>query len=278
MAANYQRDFLRKYEKAKEEKNSILCAGFDPAIPGQRKENVVPAKFLEKKTLEEGILSFFEEFLERVQDYCCAIKPNNQYLFYLSLNAYQKLNRKIHDYGLVSILDQKIGDIGSTNDAGFYWMKKMGFDAVTHSPFAGNIKESITAAHAEGLGLITLTLMSNPDAIYFMKEATLEGLKGYEFIAKKVGEYQGDGVVVGATGHVTKEDISTIRKLAGDETIMLVPGIGKQQGDLEKIINFGGTNILLNVSRAIMYAKDIGKAAETYNQKFNEVRKRKKEK
>ena len=88
MAANYQRDFLRKYEKAKEEKNSILCAGFDPAIPGQRKENVVPAKFLEKKTLEEGILSFFEEFLERVQDYCCAIKPNNQYLFYLSLNAY----------------------------------------------------------------------------------------------------------------------------------------------------------------------------------------------
>jgi len=275
MMTTYDHEFLKKYQKAKEEKQSILCAGFDPAIPGQRKENVIPTEYLEGRTLEEGILYYFEHFIEQVEEHCCAVKPNNQYLFYLSLEAYQKINKKIHEYGLVSILDQKIGDIGSSNDAGFYWMKRMGFDAVTHSPFAGNIEESIDAAHDNGLGLITLTLMSNPDAIYFMKKAIIEGHKGYEFIAKKVSEFHGDGIVVGATGHVTKEDISTIRSACGEEAVMLVPGIGKQQGDLEKIIVHGGENILLNVSRSILYAQDSKEAAKNYQQRFNEALKRK---
>ncbi|GAG14728.1 unnamed protein product, partial [marine sediment metagenome] len=162
---NYDKDFLRKYQKARDEKDSILCAGFDPAIPNQREKNTLPEKyFKDNKSVEEGILAFFEEFLESVQDYCCAIKPNNQYIFHMGLKSYQKMNLMIHEQGLISILDQKIGDIGSTNDSGFYWMNKMGFDAVTYSPFAGNIAESLNAAHKVGMGLITLTLMSNPDA------------------------------------------------------------------------------------------------------------------
>ncbi|NHJ39495.1 MAG: orotidine-5'-phosphate decarboxylase [Asgard group archaeon] len=272
---NYDYDFLKKYQKARDEKDSILCAGFDPAIPNQREKNVIAKSYFEERSIVEGILAFFDDFLESVQDYCCAIKPNNQYIFHIGLDAYKKINKKIHDQGLVSILDQKIGDIGSTNESGFYWMKEMGFDAVTYSPFAGNIDESLNFAHNFSMGLIALCLMSNPDAIYFMKNSIVEGQKGYQFIAQKIGELKGDGVVVGATGHVTSDDIQTIRKLTGDKCIMLIPGIGKQQGDLRKVIENGGENVLLNVSRAILYSENLKDTAKEYNDQFNAVRKEK---
>ena len=270
---DYDYNFLKKYKKAREEKNSILCAGFDPAIPNQREKNTLSEKYFKNVSIEEGMLAFFEEFLESVQDHCCAIKPNNQYIFHFGLETYQKMNKMIHNQGLISILDQKLGDIGSTNDSGFFWMNKMGFDAVTHSPFAGNIIESINSAHNVGMGLITLTLMSNPDAIYFMKNSIVDGMKGYEFIAKMINEHKGDGIVVGATGHVTQDDLQAIRKLAGNNTVMLIPGIGKQQGDLKKVIQYGGENILLNVSRGILYSDNIKETAADYKNKFNEVRK-----
>ncbi|NHJ85339.1 MAG: hypothetical protein FK734_07740 [Asgard group archaeon] len=270
---NYERDFIKKYKKARDEKNSILCAGFDPAIPEQRENNVIPQEYFKDKSVEEGMLGFFEHFLESVHENCCAIKPNNQYIFHFSLNAYQKMNKMIHEQGLISILDQKLGDIGSTNESGFYWMNRMGFDAVTFSPFAGNIAEGIKSAHKVSMGVITLTLMSNPEAIYFMKNTLMNGKKGFEYIAQQVGEFGGDGLVVGATGHVSVEDIRRIRTLAGDEPVMLVPGIGKQQGDLEKVIIFGGDNVLLNVSRDILYSDNIKTAAINYNKQFNEVRK-----
>ncbi|NPE07262.1 MAG: hypothetical protein GNW80_03180 [Asgard group archaeon] len=252
---NYDKDFLRKYQKARDEKDSILCAGFDPAIPNQREKNTLSEKyFMDNKSVEEGIIAFFEEFLESVQDYCCVIKPNNQYIFHMGLKSYQKMNKMIHNQGLISILDQKLGDIGSTNDSGFYWMNEMGFDAVTYSPFAGNIAESLNAAHQ-------------------VKNAIVEGQKGYEFIAGRMKELNGDGIVVGATGHVTADDLQKIRELAGNDVVMLIPGIGKQQGDLEKVIHFGGENVLLNVSRAILYSENLKETAKKYNDQFNEVRK-----
>lgn len=271
---NYDNNFLKKYQKARDEKDSILCAGFDPAIPNQREKNTLPERYFDNVSIEEGMLLFFEDFLESVQDYCCAVKPNNQYIFHFGLEAYQRMNKMIHKQGLISILDQKIGDIGSTNDSGFYWMNKMGFDAVTYSPFAGNINESINSAHNVDMGLIVLTLMSNPDAIYFMKNSIIEGKKGYEFIASKIMEYNGDGFVVGATGHVTQDDLQTIRNLAGNDSVMLVPGIGSQQGDLKKVIQFGGENVLLNVGRAILYSDNLKERAEKYNTRFNEERRK----
>ena len=271
---DYDKNFLRKYQKSRYEKDSILCAGFDPAIPKQREKDVLNSKYFERKSIEDGILYFLEDFLDNIHEYCSAIKPNNQFLFHFSLNAYKKMNKMIHEKGLISILDHKLGDIGSTNDAAFFWMREMGFDAVTFSPFAGNIAESIEAAHKANIGLITLTLMSNPEAVYFMKNAIIDGQKGYEFIARTVKEYNGDGVVVGATGHISEFDMQRIRELIGQDMIMLIPGIGSQQGDIEKVVKNGGKNILVNVSRAIMYSDTIRESAKAFNQQLNKIRKK----
>jgi len=271
--SSYDQNFLKKYEKSRDEKNSILCAGFDPAIPNQREKNVIAEKYFKGSgSAAEAIMSFFEDFLESVQDYCSVIKPNSQYIFHMGISNIQKMNKMIHEQGITSLFDHKISDIGSTNDSGFYWIKEMGFDGTTHSPFAGNIEESLISAHKHDLGLVTLTLMSNPDSIYFMKESIVDGMKGYEFIANKLKEFNGDGMVVGATGHVTTEDIQKIRKLAGEDVVMLVPGIGKQQGDLKKVIEHGGKNVVLNVSRGILYSDDIRATAKSYNERFNEIR------
>jgi len=212
--SSYDQNFLKKYEKSRDEKNSILCAGFDPAIPNQREKNVIAEKYFKGSgSAAEAIMSFFEDFLESVQDYCSVIKPNSQYIFHMGISNIQKMNKMIHEQGITSLFDHKISDIGSTNDSGFYWIKEMGFDGTTHSPFAGNIEESLISAHKHDLGLVTLTLMSNPDSIYFMKESIVDGMKGYEFIANKLKEFNGDGMVVGATGHVTTEDIQKIKEI-----------------------------------------------------------------
>lgn len=64
-------------------------------------------------------------------------------------------------------------------------------------------------------------------------------------------------IVVGAT---FPDEMSLVRKEIGYEIPILVPGVGAQGGDLGKVLEMGtdekGGNILINVSRGIMFAFD----------------------
>ena len=55
--------------------------------------------------------------------------------------------------------------------------------------------------------------------------------------------------------------------------MFLIPGIGAQKGDAEKVIKTAGKNILINVGRAIIYSESPAEKAEQYNTRFNEIRK-----
>ena len=81
--------------------------------------------------------------------------------------------------------------------------------------------------------------MSNPEAETFMKNATIGRTPVYLRIATDVGRYGADGCVVGATGHVTEKDLRSIRRRAGKDKILLIPGIGTQKGDPEKVVKTG---------------------------------------
>ena len=90
----------------------------------------------------------------------------------------------------------------------------------------------------------------------------MEGKRGYEWIAGEVARFGGDGVVVGATNN--EREMIEIREIIGNEKIILIPGIGKQGGDLETV-KAAGENILVNVGRDIIYADDPeGKAKEYF--------------
>ncbi|HLF20471.1 MAG TPA: orotidine 5'-phosphate decarboxylase / HUMPS family protein, partial [Bacteroidota bacterium] len=74
------------------------------------------------------------------------------------------------------------------------------------------------------------------------------------FAAKKWNKNGNVGLVVGATH---PKELKAIRKRAPD-MLMLIPGIGKQGGDLESSVRYGcdtrGELAIINAGRSVIYA------------------------
>ncbi len=253
--------FLEKFRDAKEGKKSTLCVGLDPASIFFKEKDSIPRNYFERGSEAEGMLQFCLDIIEKTSEFACAYKINSQFVIPFSLKELQTLSAAIRKANCISIFDLKLSDIGSSNESAIYWMKKAEFDAFTFSPFAGNIEETIRKAHEAKLGVFVLTLMSNPSAKYFMRESQIEQKKGYEWIAEEVRKFDGDGVVVGATNNA--EEMKEIRDIIGDEKVILIPGIGKQGGDLETVKG-AGENVLVNVGRGIIYSDEPAEKAKEY--------------
>jgi len=258
---------MDKYFKARKDKGSVLCLGLDPALPDQRSKDTIEKIYC--GDVSDCIQQFSMEMIEAAGEYACAVKINSQYtLFALNFKRLQMLTESIHNYGMLAILDHKLGDIGSSNDSAMYWMEKCHFDAFTFSPYAGNIREATEMAHERDLGIIVLDLMSNPEAEGFQKKCRFNKTPVYLRVAEDVATAGSDGVVVGATGHVKEKDISSVRKTIGEDRIMLFPGVGVQGGDIKKIKESGGRNILINVGRDIIYEKNPREKIVEYHKKM----------
>ena len=230
-------------------KNSQLCVGIDPAEKGQR-PGAVLANAEEK-------LAFCLDLVAKVAPFASAIKPNRNYFKDFSRAQMVALNQKIHECDMLSIDDSKLADIGETNDAGLFHAASEGFDLVTYAPFAGNIKDASRKAVSRGLGLITLVLMSNPE-FQVIKEATIGGMKGFEYFASEAARWDSPGIVIGAPSpdnHITVGEIERVREIVG-ERLVLVPGIGAQGGACDVILACFGEMAMINVGRAIMHAPD----------------------
>ena len=263
---------LGKYLAARRAKDSVLCVGLDPASPYMRKgEQAVPAEYFRTASELEGLLTFCLEIVEKTGKWAVAYKLNAQYALPFSLADYKRITAAIKKQNSFAILDIKLGDIGSSNEACFYWAAQAGFDAVTFSPFAGNVSEAARQARERGLGLFVLTLMSNPEAGTFMR-APIANAAGttqpaYLWIAQEIAKNGIEGAVVGAT-NTTALELKQIRDTVGKDVIFLVPGIGAQGGDAERIFGHGGENLLINVGRSIINSSNPRKAAEDFCANF----------
>lgn len=256
--------FYEKYLNAIEEKGSCININLDPALPKLRKDNVIPERYFSQDDAE-SLLNFSLEIIEQVGDYSCAIKPNTQY--YLgSTNILEKIVKKTHQEGMLAILDHKLSDIGSTNSSALYWINKMGFDAFTFSPFAGNMKKTVEKAHENNLGVIVLTLMSNKEAEKMMIDATVNGQPYYIFTANTVKETEADGCVVGLTCFVKGDYIKNIQQAVGENVVLLLQGIGPQGGQANKIRYV--RNPLISLGRAVIYSENPRKAVRGYHDIF----------
>jgi orotidine-5'-phosphate decarboxylase len=263
--------FYEKYQKATKEKGSFININLDPALPNQRSENVVPERYSTNKEDRDILLDFSLDIIEQVSDYCCSIKPNTQY--YLGhMDVLKTITKRTHDEGMLAILDHKLGDIGSTNGAALYWIKELGFDAFTFSPFAGNTQKTVEKAHENDLGVIVLTLMSNPEAEQLMVNTTVNGEPYFLHTAKTVKDAQADGCVVGLTCFVKDEYIKNIQAAVGDNVVFLLQGIGPQGGSANKVRYV--KNPLVSLGRAVIYADAPREAVENYHQIFKKYTKR----
>jgi orotidine-5'-phosphate decarboxylase len=257
--------FNQQLQSAWASQGSMLCVGFDPdpkRLPPSLQGNA------------EGIYEFCREIADATADLVCAFKP--QFAYFASQRAEAQLEKLIKHLKdkyphIPVILDSKRGDIGSTAD--HYALEafdRYGADAVTVNPYMGFDTIEPYLKHA-GKGVIVLCRTSNPGGsdLQFLNVAPNEEPL-YLHVAKLAAQQWNSSsqisLVVGAT---FPEEIAKVRAIVGDMPL-LIPGIGAQGGDIDATVGAGkitgkpGTGMIINSSRAILYASsgpDFAKAA-----------------
>lgn len=251
------------------QKQSFLCVGLDTDI------KKIPAHLLND---EDPIFAFNKAIIDATAPYCIAYKPN--LAFYESMGvkgwmAFEKtvkyINENYPDQFIIA--DAKRGDIGNTS--AMYartFFEECELDAVTVAPYMG--ADSVTPFLGyEGKWVILLALTSNNGSHDFQLTEDKDGEKLFQKVLRKSQEWAGDEqmmYVVGATQGRAFEDI---RKIVPNH-FLLVPGIGAQGGSLSEVCKYGMTRecgLIVNSSRAIIYADATEDFAAVAAQKAREV-------
>jgi orotidine-5'-phosphate decarboxylase len=210
----------------------------------------------------------------------CAFKP--QIAYFAAHGAEDQLAQLIDHIHrqhpqVPVILDSKRGDIGSTaQQYAIEAFDRYQADAVTVNPYMGfdSVEPYLKYTNK---GVIVLCRTSNPGGsdLQFLevneKDRTEKELL-YQRVARlassqwnKTGQL---GLVVGAT---FPEEIAKVRAIVG-EMPLLIPGIGAQGGDIPATVQAGtvpntpGTGMIINSSRAILYASQDGNFADAARQ------------
>ena len=255
--------FNQQLQSAWASQGSMLCIGFDPD------PKRLPSSLQGKS---EGIFEFCREIADATADMVCAFKP--QFAYFASQRAEAQLEKLIGHLKdkyphIPVILDSKRGDIGSTADHyALEAFERYGADAVTVNPYMGfdTIEPYLKFA---GKGVIVLCRTSNPggsDLQFLNVASNNEPL--YLHVAKLAAqEWNRSGQISLVVGATFPEEIAKVRAIVG-EMPLLIPGIGAQGGDIDDTVKAGrilgapGTGMIINSSRAILYASSGGDFAE----------------
>jgi orotidine-5'-phosphate decarboxylase len=267
--------FRDKWLEAVDRKGSVLCAGLDPADFKMGRGS---------KGLPEGVFKrdWALAFVSAVAPYCAAVKPNIQYWKDEGdIETLMMASAMATELGLLVIDDSKLADIADTNEAGFFYASRRPVDAVTFSPFAGNIAEAAKQGRANGVGVISMCLMSNPeyelekkklvnvlgiedqydpqDVMHLRADSGYDGyfVLQYKHLARRADLCGIDGIVIGAPSkknHITVDELAAARRQVSDRMLVLLPGVGAQGGEADAIWKyFGKDEVIVNVGRDLMF-------------------------
>lgn len=258
--------FIDKLSAAWQSNQSLLCVGLDPDITR------FPADLQGKP---DAIVAFCKAIIDATAELACAFKP--QIAYFAALRAEDQLeeicaylrNRYPH---LPIVLDAKRGDIGATAEQyAREAFERYGADAVTVNPYMG-FDSVAPYLEWKDRGAIVLCRTSNPGGsdLQFL---TVEGKPLYQHVAQMVADkWNTNGQCALVVGATFPDELAQVRRLAGDMPL-LVPGIGAQGGDIEATVKAGrtaaGTGMMINSSRAILYAKP--EAGEDFTQAARRV-------
>jgi len=250
--------FVDRYLEVSRGKESFLCVGVDPVTEHIRERWVVPPQLVKERGVKDAVKEFCLGVIEASTPYAPVIKPNAQFLVYLmGFQDIRDIVDKIHEGGSLALLDAKLSDIGTTMDAGLYWIDQLGFDAVTFSPFPGymNGVDSVYRwAEERDKGIFALCRMSNPGT-HDYQSRLMDGEKFYIRLARDAFNHGSNGYVVGCTA---TEELGDIRAIIGEEGLILAPGLGAQGGDPVTALRLGsnsrGEGLIVSSSREINFA------------------------
>ncbi|WP_316504402.1 orotidine-5'-phosphate decarboxylase [Nitrosopumilus sp.] len=203
-------------------------------------------KKLEKKTVEN---------IKQLHPFLCAIKLNFHLLLPLGKKEILKITNTSHQYGLQTIADIKLNDIGNTNRVTIENLWSLGFDAVIANPIMGidSLKNLVNISHKQDKGVITLCHMSAPEArlSYDIEIKMKKKQQLYQLFLDWALNSKADGIVVGAT---FPKIIQYCAKKIGKKMSIFSPGVGVQGGNAKEVLS-SGTDYLI-VGRTILNAKD----------------------
>lgn len=250
-------------------KRSFLCVGLDTDL---RK---VPQCVLKE---EYPIFAFNKAIIDATAPYCVAYKPN--LAFYEAegvkgLAAFEKTVQylKEHYPDQMIIADAKRGDIGNTSQMyARTFFGTYGVDALTVAPYMG--EDSVTPfLGKEGQWVIVLALTSNKGSLDFQLTEDKEGERLFEKVIRKSQQWGTPENMMYVVGATRGELFTDIRRVA-PESFLLVPGVGAQGGSLEEVCRYGMTGdcgLIVNSSRAIIYADATENFARVAAEKAREV-------
>lgn len=239
-----------------------LCVGIDPH-PQLLAQWGMP-------DTAESLLAFGETVLEASMRSCAAVKPNAAFFERHGARGIAALERILgtaRDNGIITILDAKRGDIGSTMaayaDAFLRPGAPLEADAITVSPYLGfgSLAPALELAEDNGKGLFVLALTSNREGASVQHAIGEDGP-----VAKSIADAAAElnrgaqpmgsvGLVVGAT---VGEAVSTLGiDLAAVNGPLLSPGVGAQgasPADVAAVFGNATSNVLVSQSRGVLQA------------------------
>ncbi len=269
-------NFSEKLESAVRKKKSCFMLGLDPN----------PAKFpagIEKNA--EGALQFCIEVMKATHDLICGIKIQMAYFEQFGaegIKAVEILLRLAKELELITMIDGKRGDIGSTCEAyaeAYLGNGPLSADCLTVNPLLGTdgIMPFVKKCEENSRGIFVLVRTSNPSA----KEFQGGDFEMSRKIAEKVEEWNittqseknllaGVGAVIGAT--IEPEFLKFFREEM-PHAWFLCPGVGAQGGSIEaiKAVQVNGIGVLVPVSRAVLYAGNAEDFAVKSREKMQEL-------
>jgi orotidine-5'-phosphate decarboxylase len=236
---------------------SIFCCGLDP------KEDHIPPKYGDPLDLDNW-WAYLNDVITLAAQYAAVCKPQSAYYERVmrkgGMQLLFKVISRIRELGVLSILDAKRQDIGSTDSCYADWIVGepdngigYGFGACTRNIYLGNTfvpnikgifdlngkEKNWWPYMLQGKMPIMMCRTSNDEAPTLLQDLELpNGQLVYQWVASQIGQLDklvgesSDGVacigaVVGAT-YPTEAELC--RQLAPD-AFFLIPGYGKQGGD-----------------------------------------------
>jgi orotidine-5'-phosphate decarboxylase len=248
-------NFIDKLSAAWTRNDSLLCVGLDPDLA--RVLERLPAHL---KDQPDAIVRFCKAIIDATADLACAFKP--QIAYFAALGAEDQLEeicrylRETYPH-IPLILDAKRGDIGATaHQYAREAFDRYGADAVTVNPYMGfDSVEPYMAWQDRGVIVLCRTSNAGGSDLQFLD---VGGRPLYQHVARLVAEkWNRNGQCALVVGATFPQELAQVREIIGDMPL-LVPGVGAQGGDVEATVRAGrtagGTGMMINSSRAILYA------------------------